>query len=87
MVPTAEKRGTMRPAKLIVCVLPLEAAALMPRLSAQTSASTHRIVMAAGTVLDGKGNTLKDVRIAIEGSKIVAVTSNTEGPVDSTCAG
>src|SRR5271169_3204301 len=72
----------MQLAKLIVCVLIFEVSALSPRSSAQTPPSTHRIVIAASTVLDGKGSPIKDVRIAIEDSKIVAIIPNGEGPVD-----
>jgi imidazolonepropionase-like amidohydrolase len=44
---------------------------------------THakRIVIAAGTLLDGKGHVLHDTRIVIEGSKIVAVDPKA-APVD-----
>jgi len=42
------------------------------------AAQSKRIVIAASAVLDGKGHLLHDVRIVIEGSKIVAVD-----PVDS----
>jgi len=41
-----------------------------------------RIVIAAGTLLDGKGHVQHDVRIVVEGSKIVAVNQGTKGPVD-----
>src|SRR5579863_4760088 len=50
--------------------------------SAQTRAANPRIVIAASTVFDGKGHLLHDVRIVIEGSKIVAINSSAEGPVD-----
>lgn len=72
----------MRPLTLIFCVLALGLSALAPPISAQAAPSTHRIVIAAGTVLDGKGKLLKNVRIAIEGSRIVAVNTPVEGPVD-----
>ena len=41
----------------------------------------RRIVIAAGTLLDGKGQVLKNTRIVIEGSKIVAIDPKA-GPVD-----
>ena len=44
-------------------------------------AQTKRIVIAASTVLDGKGRVLHDTRIVIEGSKIVAIDPKA-GPVD-----
>jgi imidazolonepropionase-like amidohydrolase len=37
------------------------------------SAQSKRIVVAAGTLLDGKGHVIRNTRIVIEGSKIVAV--------------
>ena len=40
-----------------------------------------RVVIAASTVLDGKGRVLRNTRIAIEGSKIVAIDPKV-GPVD-----
>jgi imidazolonepropionase-like amidohydrolase len=43
--------------------------------------SRKRTVIAAGLVLDGKGHTLHDTRIVIEGSKIVAIEA-AAGPVD-----
>jgi imidazolonepropionase-like amidohydrolase len=72
----------MRPLRSILCFLAFGLSALAPQISAQAAPSTHRIVIAAGTVLDGKGKSLKNVRIAIEGSKIVAVNPDVEGPVD-----
>lgn len=72
----------MRPLRSILCFLAFGLSALAPQISAQAAPSTHRIVIAAGTVLDGKGKSLKNLRIAIEGSKIVAVNPDVEGPVN-----
>jgi imidazolonepropionase-like amidohydrolase len=72
----------MRFLRSILCFLAFGLSALAPQISAQAAPSTHRIVIAAGAVLDGKGKSLKNVRIAIEGSKIVAVNPDVEGPVD-----
>src|SRR2546423_8458077 len=41
----------------------------------------QRIVIAANPVLDGKGHVLRNTRIVVEGSKIVAIDT-TAGPVD-----
>jgi imidazolonepropionase-like amidohydrolase len=76
----------MRPAKIIVCILSiLSICALAQRVSAQIpaqpSAKGKRIVIAASTVLDGKGRVLRNTRIVIEGSKIVAIDPKA-GPVD-----
>jgi imidazolonepropionase-like amidohydrolase len=50
-------------------------------VSAQVAAKNKRIVIAASTVLDGKGGVLRDTRIVFEGSKIVAIDRKA-GPVD-----
>src|SRR5689334_21473471 len=42
---------------------------------------TRRIVIAASTILDGKGHVLKDTRIVVEGSQIVAIDPKAS-PVD-----
>ena len=44
-------------------------------------AADGRIVIAAGTVLDGKGRVLRNTRIVIEGSKIAAIDPNA-APID-----
>jgi imidazolonepropionase-like amidohydrolase len=51
------------------------------RTLAQRSAKDQRIVIAAGTILDGKGGVLHNTRIVIEGSRIVAIDPKA-GPVD-----
>lgn len=58
---------------LTVCLLAAEASAQTP--------SRQRIVIAAGTVLDGRGKVLHNTRIVIEGSKIVRIDPKA-GPVD-----
>jgi len=73
----------MRPSRIPVCILIiLGLCALAPRISAQTPASSQRLVIAASTVLDGRGQTLHDVRIVIEDSKIVVINHSADGPVD-----
>ena len=44
-------------------------------------AQSKRIVIAVSTLFDGKGHVLKDTRIVVEGSKIVALDPNA-GPID-----
>jgi imidazolonepropionase-like amidohydrolase len=68
----------MRPATIILFLL-----ALTSFMSETGFAQnqTKRIVIAAGTVLDGTGHVLHNTRIVIEGSKIVAVDPKA-GPVD-----
>jgi imidazolonepropionase-like amidohydrolase len=73
----------MRSARVISCIVTIVVVcALAPRSPAQTPASRQRIVLAASEVFDGKGQILHNVRIAIEGSKIVAIGPKVEGPVD-----
>jgi imidazolonepropionase-like amidohydrolase len=43
---------------------------------------TRRIIIAANTALDGKGHTLHNVRIVVEGSRIVAINADAKGRVD-----
>src|SRR5258707_7930625 len=69
----------MRFARIIFCILVI----LVTGTAAW--AQTKRIVIAASTVLDGKGHTLHNTRIVIEGSKIVAINTNVGpkgGPID-----
>jgi len=72
----------MRSAKIILCILSMPGiCALAQRIAAQTPAQGKRIVIAASTMLDGKGRVLHDTRIVVEGSKIVAIDAKA-GPVD-----
>ena len=68
-------------ATIILCVIILSGCAVMQSTSAQTPAPSKRIVIAASTVLDGRGHVLHNTRIVIEGSKIVAIDTKA-GPVD-----
>jgi imidazolonepropionase-like amidohydrolase len=73
----------MPAARVISCILGIVGFCLLaPRIPAQTPASRQRIVIDASAVMDGKGQVLHNVRIAIEGSKIVAIGVKVEGPVD-----
>lgn len=47
-----------------------------PRTSTQAPQTNKQIVIAASTVLDGKGGVLHDTRIVVEGSKIVRIDPN-----------
>src|SRR3989440_2450689 len=76
----------MQVAKIILCILSI--CTLAQRNSAQTPApnkrivaAPQRIVIAASTVLDGKGHVLHNTRIVIEGAKIVRIDPKA-GPVD-----
>ena len=61
--------------KISSCLLLLIACVGL-RISAQTPPQNKQIVIAASTVLDGKGGVLHDTRIVIEGSKIVRIDPN-----------
>jgi imidazolonepropionase-like amidohydrolase len=72
----------MRFVKIILCLVGvLGIWAPAQRVSAQTSARGKRVVIAAGAVLDGRGRVIRDTRIVVEGSKIVAIDPKA-GPVD-----
>jgi imidazolonepropionase-like amidohydrolase len=71
----------MKAAKISLWMLSLLGVSILPpRTLAQTSAS-KRVVIAASTVLDGKGQLLRNTRIVIEGSKIVRIDPKA-APVD-----
>src|SRR5258706_6622058 len=68
--------------RILLCVFSILCADAGTRgIAAQTPLPGKRIVIAAGTVLDGKGRVLHNTRIVIEGSKIVAIDPKA-GPVD-----
>ena len=69
-------------AKISLCVLSIVSAGLLTQMvSAQTPARAKRVVIGVSTLLDGKGKVLRDTRIVVEGSKIVAIDPKA-GPVD-----
>jgi imidazolonepropionase-like amidohydrolase len=70
----------MRSSNLLLAVACLLAAG-PPRLASAQAPAARRIVIAAGTLLDGKGHAVKNTRIVIEGAKIVAIDPKA-GPVD-----
>jgi imidazolonepropionase-like amidohydrolase len=76
----------MRTAKIIACILSVIGVCVMAQQSSsQTAATGKRVVIAASTVLDGKGQVLRDMRIVVEGAKIAAIETTAEpgaGPVD-----
>ena len=71
----------MRLPKFFTVVLAFVCVFAAPLLVCQTSSSAQRVVIAASTVFDGKGHTRHDVRLVIEGSKIVAIEPG-KGPAD-----
>ena len=68
----------MRTAKIVLFIL---LSLVCEIASAQAVAPKQRVVIAAGTMLDGKGHVSHDVRIIVEGSKIVSVEPG-PGPAD-----
>ena len=72
----------MRYMMIILCILGiLGVSSPAQQTSSQTPARGKRIVIAASSVLDGKGRVLRDTRIVVEGSKIVAINPKA-APVD-----
>jgi imidazolonepropionase-like amidohydrolase len=72
----------MRSPKIVLCFLSILGVGVLTRRSpAQEPAPNNRIVIAASTVLDGKGGVLRNTRIVVEGSKIIALDRKA-GPVD-----
>jgi imidazolonepropionase-like amidohydrolase len=72
----------MRLAKLILCFSSIVGVcAPARRLAAQAPAPGRRVVIAAGVLLDGRGRVLRDTRVVVEGSKIVALDPKA-APVD-----
>jgi imidazolonepropionase-like amidohydrolase len=74
----------MRSAKIIPCFVGvLFICAWAQTISAQTPAQQRRrrVVIAASVVLDGRGHVMRDTRIVVEGSKIIAIDPKA-GPVD-----
>ena len=72
----------MRFARIIPAAFGLLAVcAFAQQPGSQTPALGKRIVIAASALFDGKGRVLRDTRIVIEGSKIVAIDPKA-GPVD-----
>jgi imidazolonepropionase-like amidohydrolase len=74
-----------RPKILVLILMILSGCALAQRLPDGSIARPKRIVISTGTLLDGRGGVVRNARIVIQGSKIVAVQTNTAAkaqPVD-----
>ncbi len=72
----------MRSPAIFLCVLGILGGSSLRRLSAaQESMPSKRTVIAASTLLDGKGHVLHNTRIVIEGKRIVAIDAKAS-PVD-----
>lgn len=66
---------------LAALIFTATAAARAQQSSAQSPAQSRRLVIAASTVIDGRGRALHNTRIVVEGSKIIAVDPKA-APVD-----
>src|ERR1044072_7555127 len=64
--------GTIKICSFLLFVVMLGA----PKFSTQVPQKNKQIVIAASTILDGKGGVLHDTRIVIKGSKIVRIDPN-----------
>lgn len=71
----------MLSAKIILGILSVLGVCALVRTSARPATQNKRSVIAAGTLLDGKGHVLHNTRIVVEGSKIVGINPRA-GPVD-----
>src|SRR5436853_310316 len=77
------KESIMRFATLNLCILSfvgvgIFAQSLPSRGPSQSAPISKHIVIAASAVLDGKGRVLHNLRIVIDGSKIVAVLTKVD---------
>lgn len=79
MEPTTAAK--VKSTKLILCGFALLCSSVFWSRASAQSPSPKRIVIAAGVLLDGKGHVLRNTRIVVEGSKIVAIDPKA-GPVD-----
>jgi imidazolonepropionase-like amidohydrolase len=68
-------------AKIILCIFGILGLSAILKSSSQTPAPNKRLVIAASIVLDGEGQVLRDTRIIIEDSRIIAIDPSA-GPVD-----
>ena len=71
----------MRSANIFLCIVSIVGASVPPQQKSSSTALSNRIVIDASAVFDGKGRVLRDTRIVVEGSKIVAIDPKA-GPVD-----
>jgi len=71
----------MRSANIFLCIVSIVGASAPPQQKSSSTALSKRIVIGASAVFDGKGRVLRDTRIVVEGSKIVAIDPKA-GPVD-----
>jgi imidazolonepropionase-like amidohydrolase len=74
----------MPSAKNVSCLLTILGICLLVTLfSSRAQAQSKRIVIAASTVLDGKGQVRHDVRIMVEGSKIASIDAASHDSINN----
>ena len=71
----------MRSANIFLCIASIVGASAPTQQKSSSTSLSKRIVIGASAVFDGKGRVLRDTRIVVEGSKIVAIDPKA-GPVD-----
>jgi imidazolonepropionase-like amidohydrolase len=71
----------IRFAKIFLCIFSMVCVCSLAQQTSPPAPAGKRIVLAASTVLDGKGHVLHDTHIVIAGSTIVAIDRKA-GPVD-----
>ena len=71
----------MRPSKLLPIIACLLGVCARPDFASGQATTPRRIVIAAGTLLDGKGHVVRNTRVVVEGARIVAIDPKA-GPVD-----
>src|SRR6058998_1892997 len=77
-----ERLPAVRPIGIVLCVLSaFIVCAIAQKNPVTAQPEKRRIVIGASMVLDGRGHVLRDTRIVIEGSKIVAIDPKAS-PVD-----
>ena len=72
----------MRMGRLLCLILTAFAISDVPQNWAQTAAPPPRIVIAASTLFDGRGNIRHNATVVIEGSKIVSIDDHARTAVD-----
>jgi imidazolonepropionase-like amidohydrolase len=77
-----ERLPAVRPVRIALCVLSILIVCAAAQKNPTTLPARHkRIVIGAKMLLDGRGHVLRDMRIVVEGSKIVALDPKAS-PVD-----
>lgn len=71
----------MRTAKITLVIIVMLGTCILAETGSAQTPAPKRIVIAASTVLDGRGDVLHNTRIVIEGARIVAIDPKA-GPVD-----